>query len=131
MAANPTPSLTPETPPAERLPEILRRFNDAVVLVHSAKLDLSFLRGTCRKTGCAWPRPRFVDTVRLLARLGHRRRRLAPHAEALPIDLAGARRALDLPPHVAHHALYDALATAELFLALRSALGVTRLRQLV
>jgi DNA polymerase-3 subunit epsilon len=112
------------------LPEILDRLTDGVLLVHYARLDLGFLRRACRSQARRWPRPRIVDTVRLLSRLGHRRRQIEPHAESLPADLGEARRALGLPAHLRHHALYDALATAELFLAVRRALGASRLGQL-
>ena len=112
------------------LPKILQRLSVGVALVHYAKLDIGFLRRACRDLGLSWPRPRVVDTVRLLARLSHRRRQLTPYADPLPTDLVKARRVFDLPDHLAHHALYDALATAELFLVLRSALDARRLRHL-
>ena len=41
------------------------------------------------------------------------------------------RALLGLPEYEYHHALHDALATAELFLALRARLRLERLRQLV
>jgi DNA polymerase-3 subunit epsilon len=114
----------------EVLLEILGRLMDSVLLVHYAKLDIGFLRRACPLQGQTWPRPRVVDTVKLLGRLSHRRRQLSPYAEPLPTDLSKAREVFNLPPHKAHHALHDALATAELFLALRSALGARNLRQL-
>jgi DNA polymerase-3 subunit epsilon len=114
----------------EVLQEILGRLMDSVLLVHYAKLDIGFLRRACPRQGQIWPRPRVVDTVKLLGRLSHRRRQLSPYAEPLPTDLSKARESLSLPPHEAHHALHDALATAELFLALRSALEARKLRQL-
>ena len=101
-----------------------------MALVHYAKLDIGFLRRACAERKLSWPRPRIVDTVRLLAKLSHRRRQLTPYADSLPTDLVKARRVFDLPDHKSHHALYDALATAELFLVLRGALEARRLRQL-
>ena len=112
------------------LPEIRHRLQEGVLLVHYAKLDLRFLEEIHRRLDRPWRRPPVVDTVRLLARYSHRRRQLTPYAEPLPTDLARARRELGLPRHLSHHALYDALATAELFLALRARLELTRLRQL-
>ncbi len=41
-----------------------------------------------------------------------------------------ARLAHGLPPYVAHDALIDAVATAELFLVLRRAIGAKTLRDL-
>jgi DNA polymerase-3 subunit epsilon len=53
------------------------------------------------------------------------------HPEIEPsVNLAAARGRLGLPDYHAHDALTDAIATAELFLALRSALEVRTLRQL-
>lgn len=110
--------------------EVTRRLDEGVLLLHFARLDLSFLRDAASRLGENWRPPPVVDTVRLLARVGHRKRQLDPYADPPPTDLAGAREESGLPPHVRHHALFDALATAELFLALRSRLGAKTLRQL-
>jgi len=112
------------------LREIDGRLAQGPLIVHYAKLDVGFLRSACARLGVPWRRPTVVDTLRLLGRLTHMRRRLDPYAESMPADLARARAALGLPPHVRHHALYDALATAELFLALADRLGAKKLRQL-
>lgn len=115
---------------SEVLPEVASRLQEGPLLVHWAKLDVGVLRRVYREQGLEWPRPVVVDTVRLLARLGHRRRQIVPHADGLPTELGAARKELGLPPHRRHHALDDALATAELFLALRHRLGARRLRHL-
>jgi DNA polymerase III subunit epsilon len=112
------------------LPEIERRLAEGALLVHFGRLDAALLRRAFRAAGRRWPRPRVVDTVRLLGRLGHRRRLLDPAAAPLPTDLSRARAELGLPTHLAHHALYDAAATAELMLALRQRLAARRLRDL-
>lgn len=88
------------------------------LLVHHAPLDVAVLRRTCRAIGERWPRPRVIDTVRLIQRVNRRRQQIG--ASQLPTDLAGARRTLDLPRHTTHDALADAIATAELYLALRA-----------
>jgi DNA polymerase III epsilon subunit-like protein len=59
-----------------------------------------------------------------------RRHALDPHAPPLPTALPAAREAFGLPRYHNHRAASDALATAELLLALRSRLGARRLRQL-
>ena len=121
-------------PPEEVFPELARRLDASdgppvAWLVHHAPLDLSFLRRWYGEAEREWPRPRVVDTIRLLLRLDHRRHQLDPYGRPLPRALSEARAHLGLPPYHYHHALTDALATAELFLLLRARLGLERLRQ--
>jgi DNA polymerase-3 subunit epsilon len=113
------------------LPEVDRRLRAAVPVLHHAPLDLGFLRRAYRRAGLHWPRPAVVDTVVLLRRLDVRHLLLSPHPAPLPLGLAAARAALGLPAYPNHLAPIDALATAELFLALRSRLGAERLRDLI
>lgn len=116
--------------PDDVLPEVLRRLRDAVAIVHHAAIDIAFLRAACRAASLAWPEIRVVDTVALLWRRARRRRYAASEAPADPeLNLAAARHALGLPPYPAHHAVADAIATAELFLVLRHALGARTLRE--
>ncbi|GIW24225.1 PolC-type DNA polymerase III [Meiothermus sp.] len=112
------------------LEEIRVRIGRDVLLLHFSSVDLGFLQRYFRDTGKPWIRPVVVDTAVLLARLGEQRRRLEPHARPFPSGLAAARAALGLPGHLEHHALWDALATAELFLVLRQKLQARTLRQL-
>ncbi|RDI94643.1 3'-5' exonuclease [Meiothermus sp. QL-1] len=118
-------------PLAVVMEKVLHRVGQGVLLLHFAPLDLGFLKQACRSLGLGWPRPRVVDTAVLLSRLNHRRQRLEPYAQPLPSALGAARRSLGLPPHLEHHALWDALATAELFLLLRERLGARTLRELL
>jgi DNA polymerase-3 subunit epsilon len=104
---------------AEVLPEIDRRIRAGVLLVHHAQVDLPFLEAAYRAVSRPWPRPHVIDTVDLVWTLYRRRHRLTPHAPPARLSLEDARRDVGLPPHVAHDALADALATAELYLALR------------
>jgi len=125
------PSELQGAPPiAEVLAEIDRRIAQGVLLLHFSSIDLVFLRRAFREAGRRWPHPPTVDTVNLLGQLDRRRAYLDPHAAALPTGLSEARAQLGLPPHDAHHALSDALATAELMLALRSRLGAKTLKDL-
>jgi DNA polymerase-3 subunit epsilon len=115
------PELAAAPPLADVLAEVDPRLREGALLLHHAPLDLGFLRRAYRRVGRRWPRPKVIDTVDLLLRW--QRRRLAPEAggTGAPLgSLAEARRTLGLPPHDAHHALADALATAELYLALRA-----------
>jgi DNA polymerase-3 subunit epsilon len=68
--------------------------------------------------GLKWPAAEVIDTAELLARAGDRRRFLVPHAPEPELDLRKARRALGLPDYPVHDALSDAIAAAELYLAL-------------
>ncbi|RMH58430.1 MAG: 3'-5' exonuclease [Deinococcus-Thermus bacterium] len=125
------PAELEEAPPLEEvLPEVLRRVAQGVLLLHFAQVDLAFLKRACRELGQPWPAVGVVDTAVLVARLNRHRARLEPHAQPLPSGLRAAREALGLPPHLEHHALWDALATAELFLLLRERLGLRTLGQL-
>ena len=111
--------------------ELDRWLADAVLLVHHAAIDVRFLQRAFARFGRRWPRPPTVDTVRLLARLERRLAQLEPYPAPVPRGLAEARRRMGLPEHRAHHALADALATAELFLALRARLRAERLGHLL
>lgn len=126
------PSELAHAPPlADVLGEVDRRIRGAVLLLHHASLDLGFLRAAYLGHGMTWPKPKVVDTVDLVVKWQHRRQRFEPHAKPFRTGLAGARDELGLPPFVNHHALNDALATAELFLVLRSRLDARTLRQLI
>ncbi len=108
---------------ADVLPEVLVAIRDAeALLVHHASLDVRVLERACAATGLEWPSPRVVDTMELIERV-RRRQRATGSGRRLPRDLAGARHGLGLPPHQAHDAAADAIATAELYLALSVHLG--------
>lgn len=112
------------------LPEIDRRVREGALLVHFGQLDLGFLRAAYAAHGLTWTKPRVVDTVELLQKLHHRRHQLTPHPTPPRTALPEAREDFGLPPYANHHALTDALATAELFLALRARLQARRLADL-
>lgn len=127
------PSDVEGAPPlAAALPEIERRLAGAVLLVHHARLDVRFLREAFARCDRRWPRPRVVDTEDLLLALARRQRFVDPAAGETPpvLNLGAARRQLGLPDYGAHDALTDAVATAELFLALRGRLDARTLRDL-
>jgi DNA polymerase III subunit epsilon len=118
------PSDVMAAPPlADVLPGVLAAITDAdALLVHYAALDVRVLERACEATDLRWPSPRVVDTVALIGRV-RRQQRATGSGRRLPQSLSGARAALGLPPHQAHDAAADAIATAELYLALRARLG--------
>lgn len=117
---------------AEVLREVDRRLREGVLLVHHRAMDVAFLKSAYRRCGMRWPGPRVVDTVDLLIRAKRRSPFEDPHLPSeLPVlNLSRARREYELPDYQAHDALSDAIATAELFLVLRSTIGAVRLRDL-
>lgn len=117
-------------PLAEVVEELDARLRGAVLLVHFASIDVDFLRRAYREVGRSWPRPKVVDTVHLLMKLHHRLEHVHAHAPPIPTSLSEARAYLDLPAYPQHDAVTDALATAELFLALRARLEARTLRDL-
>jgi DNA polymerase-3 subunit epsilon len=118
-------------PPIEQVvPEIDRRLREGALLVHYAQLDVTFLKSAFERAGATWPKPVVLDTIDLLLKLHHRQHRFSPHPPRPRTGLADAREAAGLPAYPNHDALSDALATAELFLLLRSRLGLCTLRAL-
>jgi DNA polymerase III subunit epsilon len=117
---------------ADVLAEVDSRLADGALLVHQAAIDVKFLKRAYRAAGRRWRSPQIVDTVDLLERFAKKSRFIDPEAQDRdPIgNLAAARRRFGLPDYSAHHALTDAIATAELFLVLRKELGARTLRNL-
>jgi DNA polymerase-3 subunit epsilon len=116
---------------ADVLPAVDARLREGVLLVHGGAIDLPFLRRAYAREGCSWPRPPVVDTMKLLLKLSHRRGASGVHRDRVPMTLWGARAHLGLPVHRNHHALSDAMATAELFLVLADRLRARRLQRML
>ena len=111
---------------AAALEQVFLRLDEGILLVHFAALDVEFLRRAAAACGREWPRPRVVDTVRLLEQIT----RFEYPKPALESSLGAARARYGLPPAEEHDALADALATAELFLVLRHRLHAETVREL-
>ena len=109
--------------PAEVVDQISRRLGDTILVLHAGHIDLPFLRRVFADAGQAWPDPPVVDTLRLLTRHEQHRLTQLGSVTALPARLGAARSLFGLPPHEAHDAFGDAVATAELFLVLAHRLG--------
>jgi DNA polymerase-3 subunit epsilon len=104
----------------ERLLEVLE---DRVLVVHYAGLDKALLDRLCRRHfGVALLVP-VVDTLALERRAQSRRHHLD---EQQSLKLSELRRAYNLPHYSQHDALADAIATAELLLAMAAARGTPR-----
>jgi DNA polymerase-3 subunit epsilon len=102
-------------PESEALACLLHALQGRVLLVHHAPMDLQFLRAACRRHYGVPLIARVVDTLALA-----QRERSRGHAQARDgeLRLHALRSAYRLPRYPAHNALSDALATAELFLAM-------------
>ncbi|WP_460715065.1 3'-5' exonuclease [Nocardioides dilutus] len=105
--------LADATPLPDVLPRLLDALHGRVLLAHHAQLELGFLAEATLAAYGARPPVTAVDTLALQQRL------LPAHHRAAggSLRLDAVRRAYGLPRYTAHHALTDALAAAELFLA--------------
>jgi DNA polymerase III subunit epsilon len=108
-------------PAHEVATELVEQLGDRILVAHVASIEREFLTAWLKEVGY---RPgRIVDTD-LLARLAISRRG-GPLVEA-HVGLGAAAAEFGLPEHRRHHALGDALTTAQLFLALASLLFPNR-----
>lgn len=124
--------LAQAAPLSEVLPRVLEAFvgqdgRRRVLLAHFSQVEVTFLAAACREVyGTSVPL-QVVDTLEVQRRLIG-----AQHHELRPgtLRLHRSRRAHGLPTYAAHHALIDAVACAELFLAQCTALEARRRRPL-
>ncbi len=86
---------------------------------HHAGLDVSFLQSACREWVGMRPPFAVLDTMQI--ELGLRKRREQPVQQG-DLQLGRLRADYGLPRYTAHNALIDALATAELLLAIAARL---------
>jgi DNA polymerase-3 subunit epsilon len=95
---------------------VLEALRGRALLAHFARIEVGFLDAVCRRAwGAGFPCV-VVDTLEL-ERRAHANP-WAPPAEVVGgLRLFGARERRGLPPYPAHHALLDALACGELYLA--------------
>ncbi|MEM1349769.1 MAG: exonuclease domain-containing protein, partial [Myxococcota bacterium] len=107
---------------------LLEAMTGRALLVHHAPLDTSFLDRACRVAFGGPLMPHVVDTAALA------RARLERSGLPMPAGtyrLGALRQRYGLPRYRAHDALTDALATAELYLAMTSGQGDARLRDVL
>ena len=95
--------------------QLLPRLAGKVLIAHHAPVEMGFLTQACRKLyGSDWLIP-VIDTQQMA--MSYRQKRNIPFSYA-DMRLFSLRESYNLPRYKAHNALSDALATAELFLAL-------------
>lgn len=95
----------------EVIPRLREHLSGSVVVAHAAWVERAFLNRALRSCGEALPR-KLVDTAALARALD-----LADSSGREP-SLELLARKLGLPVHTPHHALGDAMTTAEVFLVL-------------
>lgn len=99
----------------EILPELLKRLSGKVMLVHYAYVEQEFINAACLKMYNA---PFVIQTIDTLPIAQRRLERRNHTIQPGNLRLFNLRRYYNLPDYKAHNALYDALATAELFMAM-------------
>jgi DNA polymerase-3 subunit epsilon len=97
------------------LQELFRAAQGRVWIFHHAGLDVGFLKIACEQWGSVMPGFIVLDTLRIEHQL--RKRREMP-VKSGDLQLSQVRSDYGLPRYTAHNALIDALATAELMLAI-------------
>jgi DNA polymerase-3 subunit epsilon len=97
------------------LAEVLQRLSGRILLAHHAWVEQSFLSAACERLYGAPLVVPTIDTQALAQRLMRHRNQFV---RSTSLRLFNLRRYYGLPRYRAHNALSDALATAELFLAL-------------
>ena len=106
--------------PSRALSLLAHQAASAVLVFHHAGLDLAFLQRCALQTfACPMPLP-YVDTMML------EKQRLERQGRTASLQLNLCRDRYGLPPALAHNAMSDAVATAELFLAQCAYLGAGR-----
>ncbi|MGB1110022.1 MAG: exonuclease domain-containing protein [Gammaproteobacteria bacterium] len=107
-------------PLEEVLPQLLERLRGKPMLVHFKRIEQNFLDAACRKLyGAPFVIP-IIDTLELGQRVFERRNHTVQPND---LRLFNLRPRYNLPQYKAHNALNDALATAELFLAMAAEMG--------
>lgn len=102
-------------PIEELLPELLRRLAGRPMLVHYSPIEQNFIDAACRRLyGAPFVTP-IIDTLEIGQRVFERRNHTIQVGD---LRLFNLRPRYNLPHYRAHNALSDALATAELFLAM-------------
>lgn len=112
----------------DALETTLAALRGRVLLAHYARVEVEFITRACHQVFGATPVFPVADTMQL----GHdhvlHRHGAVPRGS---LRLWALRERFELPTYKAHHALVDALACAELYLALTAELGLTNTRHVL
>lgn len=106
-------------PLEEGLEELFAAAQGRVWIFHHAGLDIAFLKKACARWAGLLPGFIVLDTLRIEYRLRKRREVPVKHGD---LQLAQIRSLYGLPRYTAHNALSDAVATAELMLAIAASM---------
>lgn len=106
--------------PGKALKKLFEAAAGRVWVFHHAALDVAFLQRACRQWAGFSPPFSVLDTMQI--ELGLRKRRDQPLQRG-DLQLGTLRSNYGLPRYTAHNALIDALATAELLLAIAARLN--------
>lgn len=99
----------------QAMPLLLERLSGKIMLVHNAKIEQSFINTVCQKLYASHFIIPIIDTQVIAQRRLERHNICYDNTE---LRLFNLRRAYNMPAYKAHNALMDAIATAELFLAM-------------
>lgn len=102
-------------PLADLLPQVLGRLAGRPMLVHYSPIEQRFLDTACRQLYGAPFVVEIIDTLEIGQRVFERRNHLIQPGD---LRLFNLRPRYNLPQYKAHNAFSDALATAELFIAM-------------
>lgn len=94
--------------------KLLQALAGKVMLVHFARIEKQFLTQACLELYGMSPEFPIIDTLVIAKRLLDKRDVAYDPSE---LRLSNLRHKFELPEHHAHNALFDAIATAELFMA--------------
>jgi DNA polymerase-3 subunit epsilon len=95
------------------LEELNERLLADAWVFHHARIDMSFLKINAARFGLRLPKVKIYDTAAY-----EQKRRPDEHLQSYEqLNLNSCRKRYNLPPFRQHHALSDAIATAELWLA--------------
>lgn len=104
----------------EAVKVLLRRISGKVVLVHNKTIEQAFINKACENLFHSRFVMPVIDTQFLAARTFSRQNKVVKPSE---LRLFNLRKKFGMPPYKAHNALLDAIATAELFLAMAESIA--------
>ena len=111
----------------EAIPKLLERLSGKVMLVHNAKVEQGFINKICQALyGCDFIIPT-IDTQALAKRSLDRS---DSSYKINDLRLFNLRKSFNMQAYKAHNALMDAIATAELFLAMANKISSTKTARL-